>query len=273
MQGPVINNDEVTTIEVVDSIKKYYPNAEVVLSTWENENVLGINYDRVILSKDPGCFSTSDGLVVNLNRQIVSTIEGLKVAKNNIVVKMRTDTVITSGNLNGFIEKINLKAKHFKNYILVSELFTRDPLKIDILFHPSDLFLVGKKSDLINLFSIKLSSKNDLLDDNGKFKVFPEQYIWLQYLLQYCKVNYFNRLKRTFRNLLESEKILHSNFIILSSDSLGVSFIHRIHNGWMFEKIHKEKLSFYYIRFRPFIDVLTIVRIFRIKVLYMLRKL
>ena len=106
VQGPVINTEAITTIQVVDSIRFFYPSAEIILSTWENENTTGIGYDKIVINKDPGCFQRNDGLLINVNRQIVSTYEGLKVAENNFVVKLRTDTKIISNGIFEVLSKL-----------------------------------------------------------------------------------------------------------------------------------------------------------------------
>lgn len=271
VQGPIINTEEVTTSQVVDSIRHFYPNSEIILSTWENENTTGIGYDKIVINKDPGCFQRNDGLLINVNRQIVSTHEGLKVAENNLVVKLRTDTKIIN---NGILEVLNKlkKAKFFENYIVISELFTRDPIKIGLLFHPSDLIYIGYKNDLLKLFSISLAFKDDMLDKDGNFGICPEQYIWLKYLLNQYNLNFFKNNSLSFRNIYLSEKLLHSNFIILKSKTLGINFTEKIKKGWMYEKVHHEKLSKFYVKFRYFIDILILFRIFKFRLLQILKK-
>jgi hypothetical protein len=60
----------------LQSIRKYLPDAEIILSTWEGSNVDGLEYDILILNEDPGykkhCRDN------NTNRQLVSIQGGLK---------------------------------------------------------------------------------------------------------------------------------------------------------------------------------------------------
>jgi hypothetical protein len=261
VQGPVVNNQEITSVGVVESIRYFYPRAEIILSTWEGEDISGINYDKLILNKDPGFFRRNDGLLINVNRQIISTLEGLKLATNDIVVKIRTDTIVTN-NLLCQIFQNNKKAKYFENYLIITELFTRDPLKINLLFHPSDLLLLGKKNDLIRLFSISLAEKHELINEKGISILAPEQYIWLKYLFQFENLNLFNRLSPTTMNIILSEKLLHSNFLILKDESLGIKFTNRINDGWQKDKVHNHKLSRFYFKWSKLLGVLIITRIY-----------
>ena len=265
VQGPVINTEAITTIQVVDSIRFFYPSAEIILSTWENENTTGIGYDKIVINKDPGCFQRNDGLLINVNRQIVSTYEGLKVAENNFVVKLRTDTKIISNGIFEVLSKLK-EAKLFDNYVAVSELFTRDPFKINLLFHPSDLIYIGYQNDLLKLFSIKLASKDDMLNKNGNSIICPEQYIWLRYLLDHHNLNFFLNKSTSFRNIFLSEKLLHSNFMIFNSKTLGIDFTEKIKNGWMHQKVHLERLSIFCVKFQFFIEILIFIRLIKYKI-------
>ena len=76
VQGAI---DKDYTSKCLASIRKYLPEAEIILSTWEGCDVEGLDYDNLLLNKDPG---TSDLIRKypfehpnNVNRQIVSTIE------------------------------------------------------------------------------------------------------------------------------------------------------------------------------------------------------
>jgi len=42
IQGPIVPDGPFSTINVCGSIRKYFPDSEIVLSTWENEIVTKI---------------------------------------------------------------------------------------------------------------------------------------------------------------------------------------------------------------------------------------
>ena len=50
VQGAV---DPILTTQCLTSIRKHLPQAEIILSTWEDEIVSGLSYDKVILSQAP----------------------------------------------------------------------------------------------------------------------------------------------------------------------------------------------------------------------------
>ena len=76
VQG-AINKEE--TPKCLKSIRKFLPEAEIILSTWEGSDISAIDglYDVLLLNKDPGCgyyYKNESGIKSNnLNRQLVST--------------------------------------------------------------------------------------------------------------------------------------------------------------------------------------------------------
>lgn len=56
-------------------------NSEIVLSTWKNDDVSGLDYDKLVLSEDPG-----DNSICNINRQIVSRLAWIKLASRKCVL-------------------------------------------------------------------------------------------------------------------------------------------------------------------------------------------
>jgi hypothetical protein len=51
VQGPIYQD---ITDKVCESIREYFPECEIVLSTWEGSSIEGLKYDKVVFSKDPG---------------------------------------------------------------------------------------------------------------------------------------------------------------------------------------------------------------------------
>ena len=100
VQGAV-NNEYIAV--VIDSIKKYLPKSEVVLSTWEGSNVENLKYDVLVLNEDPGSVNfyraedselpgwIDKNLQHNLSRQIVSSRNGIEKANIKYVLKILTN--------------------------------------------------------------------------------------------------------------------------------------------------------------------------------------
>lgn len=77
------------------SIRKHFPDAEIILSTWEGENVNITNCNKIIYNKAPGAeIFTMDKKRQNQNRQIVSTKNGILDTHRKYVLKLRSDIKI-----------------------------------------------------------------------------------------------------------------------------------------------------------------------------------
>ena len=51
VQGAI---DQINTPKCLRSIRKRLPGAEIILSTWEGSPIDGLDYDKLVLNKDPG---------------------------------------------------------------------------------------------------------------------------------------------------------------------------------------------------------------------------
>ena len=129
VQGPIHKR---RTKKCLQSIRKNLPNAEIILSTWEDSNVDGLDYDILILNKDVGGVLQSKfkskKQFCNLNRMILSTNEGIKKVDRQYVLKLRTDAYINNTNfLNmfGTFPKRCDKYKLFDERILASTLYSK----------------------------------------------------------------------------------------------------------------------------------------------------
>ena len=192
VQGAV---DKKKTLKCLKSLRKKLPDAEIILSTWIGSDVTIFKglYDILVFNDDPGSYNMSEVTwkTNNVNRQIVSTINGVKKATRKYVLKLRTDLVI---NNTDFLKHYNEIMKNplkrekpysvFKNRVMIDTYFTRNSeynscTQCGLCFHPSDLWLFGLKDDIENLFDIPLQNEF-IVNLNGiKFQYrTPEQYIW-----------------------------------------------------------------------------------------------
>ena len=85
------------------SVRKYLPEAQIILSTWNGSDISHFDglYDEIVLSDDPGAviFDIKDKKTNSLNRILVSSREGIKVAKKTYVLRIRTDLILKNNNL------------------------------------------------------------------------------------------------------------------------------------------------------------------------------
>lgn len=225
----------------VASIRKLMPSCKIILSTWEGEKVpKNLLVDKIIYNNDPSYYTrdcTETGKKNNVNRQIVSTIEGINEVETSLVLKLRTDFILT--NLN-FIKEFNKYRKFDKKYriferrILCSMFDTRMPYGqyYNLPFHVGDLFYFGLKDDLKNLFEIPLVTNKEFTwfadhtnivpDTFAKNKYNAEQSIWINCLKKNnrkVKCEYSTHINEEIA--VESDKYLVNNFEPFSFKKFG----------------------------------------------------
>ena len=182
VQGLVDNE---ITKKCIKSIREVLPGSNIILSTWKNSKVEGIDYDKIILNEDPGHYfrrvELIDGKLAkkkvnNINRQIVSTQNGLKAVTTKYSLKLRTDFLITHDQFkNKFetIQSLNIFEKNyqiFKKRVICCQCGTHSVRKgkFYLPFHYSDFAHFGLTVDLLNLFEIPLATMDELtyFEDN-----------------------------------------------------------------------------------------------------------
>ena len=107
--GKSIKNEEISVVvsgaiykdqtsRCLKSIYEKLPGAEVILSTWKGSKFDGLQYDKVVFSEDPGAGKlwNEEKILLdnNMDRAIVSILEGIKNATRRYVLKVRTDLEI-----------------------------------------------------------------------------------------------------------------------------------------------------------------------------------
>ena len=122
---------------------------DIIISTWEYEKEkitsLPLN-ERIhfVLSELPA----HDG-GGNVNYQIISSAEGLKLCTTPTAVKMRSDQTIALEDMEKLYKFYN--KFHEKNEIFVLGIGTHFP------YHPQDHVFWGNKEDVMNLFTVPQS--------------------------------------------------------------------------------------------------------------------
>lgn len=229
-------------------VRKIYPKSEIILSTWkvseETKVILEKLLDKLniilVFSNDPGPLVLKDKKVrwvTNINRMIISSLNGIKCSSREYVVKLRTDSFFYNRNLASILSKKNLIEKKFlrsKNSSLFSErmincnLFARHSRSYKpFLFHPGDIMLLGRRQDLIDLFDLPLAD-NKIFEVIFRFPIFslmkyvPEQYIWVMYIKKkigkevFLGNDHYNK-----KLMLLSEEYYINNFVPLNCQQLG----------------------------------------------------
>ena len=227
VQGPISSLTKKTTA----SIRFYYPQSTIIISTWKNSKLEDLDYDSAILSEDPGGVDAKvSGGITNTLRQIISTFEGLKKCNTEYAVKIRSDMVFYGKSLPVYYEKFNnLKrnSKIFFSRVLILENGTLNPRGLyEMPYHFGDWFYFGKTSDIKKIFDIDFSKKEEL--ENAfywKKKEFPKNNINKKYYMRYRieTIHTYFHIKKKIKNIL-----LHSNDV--SSDNIKQSEFHLVND-------------------------------------------
>ena len=180
VQGPIAYmKQENLTLNLISSIKKFFPNSKILLSTWDNPNLHEIPFlDYLVVNLDPGAEIFLDNPVTfnNVNRQIVSTYEGLKRVKTKFAVKVRSDLIFTNNRILNSLRNIDFAGRNteysvLRNHIVVSNQTSINPKRGQVLpFHICDWIWAGRVDDLLDVWKIPLMPDNE-------FRFFAEEYV------------------------------------------------------------------------------------------------
>ncbi|WP_318441507.1 WavE lipopolysaccharide synthesis family protein [Photobacterium leiognathi] len=252
IQGPVNSyqerkQEEGVTKKCIESIRRYLPGSKVILSTWEGQNCEGLEPDILLLNKDPGgniVAYDEDGnsKKLNFNRQIVSTLEGLKIVKTPYVVKIRSDNFLTdnkfvfeqkkyshrNSNDSVFDERIVINTSYFRLYADGQE----------VIMHPSDFFHYGRTVDVIKIWDIPLFDdlvydldKKGLYQDNwSPYKSLHAEQVYCERWLSQLDGNapkLTDRYDNSYKNKKYWLRFIASNFIILEPEQIGLGLVKR----------------------------------------------
>ena len=240
VQGAV-NND---TKKCLKSIRKYLPHAEIILSTWEGTNVNGLTYDILVENKDPGCvlICPKTKLYNNLNRQLLSTQNGLKKVNRKYTLKFRTDFYLTGRDFLKYFDKFpvrNEKFSIFKHRVIVSSVYSRLTSEpgVPMPFHPSDFFFFGLSEDVKSYFEgTPLEEEKNMANypflhpDKMPYKIksltekyAPEQYLCFMFLKRhFTDIKFEDWTDWNDENIEFSKNIDINNFIFLGYPESGI---------------------------------------------------
>ncbi len=244
VQGPVQTlkgreQEEGITHKCLTSVRAYLPGAHIILSTWPGQELSGLDYDELVISEDPGPNVRdfhSDGRpqYYNNNRQIVSTLAGLRQVATPYAIKLRSDNYLTG---NGFVELQRQyparcdSHKIFRERVVVSNVFTRRYAKgYKVAFHLSDFFYYGLTEDLLAIWDLELL-EDVSPDEAAKANVLAQGFImdctqmfWLRTLKKFNDTIKLDGLLDNSRENLELSDLYYANNLIIASpEELGLS--------------------------------------------------
>lgn len=254
VQGPIVKSNSFT-YETLKLYKFKYPNAIIILSTWEEYREEVNSWSRklgiiILINSKPQISGFS-----NINLQIVSSRNGINKAKElgaEYVIKTRTDQRFYADSVDQYLINIlntfpiNSNIPKQKNRILGLSLNT---FKYR-MYGLSDMFTFGHISDMLLYWDITLDERTFDTEDIKKFNQTLRTFAnW-----RICEVYLMTEfLQKTNHKLLwtieDSWKAFSNQFCIIDSKSIDLYWgkYNLLEDRWLNydDKINKyEELSF-----------------------------
>ncbi|WP_454866428.1 WavE lipopolysaccharide synthesis family protein [Pseudomonas umsongensis] len=239
IQGAIFENGVNIAEQVVGSVRKWLPDAQIILCTHDDLPQLSFVDVTLVKAVPANSFVDINGNCNNVNKLIASMTSGLELATREYCIKLRTDHVLVDGSMLCCIAAMASnaeKAQLFHRKIGVSNLFLRNPLKMPYLFHLTDTLQYGRTEDLRKLWSIGQLPENFLYLQNGprinpigtfqgftSFRLLPEQAIFLRFAQKNGLALDLEHISHTSFKLFNAwEELLLNNFEVHDWQSLGV---------------------------------------------------
>lgn len=247
VQGPV---KEKWTRFCLNSIRKNLKDATIILSTWENQKLDGLSYDKLLINEDPEVAPLQEGHVnfFNLNRQLVSTINGIKNTNTAYCLKLRSDQIINNSSFLKYFKKFDKFDNKYKcfNERIISFSYMPSFVKNERFydFFLNDYTFFGYTKDLFTFFDVPLMSMDDLYywknknfsyvnehpemiikDENEKmnYRYHAEQYCLVFLAKKYLNKDVKDMFDLTQENVELSKDLIVNNFVPLNRFRLGIS--------------------------------------------------
>lgn len=253
VQGPVVgilSKEErvsATTAEVLRSVRAIMPDAELILSTWRGQELENLDYDEIVLSDDPGAScDRSLSSSANILRQIRSSQAGLSRATRRYALKLRSDTSLISSAFLACWDSYRSKGMKpvvFDERILVSAIFTPNPLHCPSPYWVSDFFAFGRREDVQKLWDVPFGEIQRLFDEDEKRKVGAGNVVTsrtnlnAEQRLVLCMMGKHG-IRESVKTittinvllLMRSEKFIASHFIPVDPEDYGFNLPDRFHS-------------------------------------------
>ena len=242
------------TVRCLVSLRRHLPGAEVILSTWEGTDVAGLDFDLLILNKDPGAINYNKTHPNNLNRQLLSTKAGLEKASRPNTLKLRSDMALTGS---GFLRTFDAFPARDERYTLFSHrlaacLMFSTKNEIDrrgnVLwrpFHVSDWWYFGCIEDIEALFSAAPVLEPDfshyfetrakpagkpVISPDAMWRMSPEQYFLSQLVRKrFPTLRFADMFDYDEATVELSARIVVNNFLILDEKESGIKMLKSVY--------------------------------------------
>lgn len=245
IQGPYFEFGQNNSNKNIQILKKNFPDANILISTWKNQNNFKLDSnDKIIFNDDPGTVidnhKGSATIGSNILRQIVSVKNGLEKINTKYTLKIRSDCYFSSDK----IIKLNLKKfqrnekyKILDDRIIISSIGSLNQRNTNILYNYSDWFNLGLTNDLRKIWSnvnideedknyfTKFSFKRkNIYGKNWDLKFTAEQFIYFKSISKFIENNIIHAHDYTKDKLTVAENYLINNYYLVDPDQINFIF-------------------------------------------------
>ena len=235
------------TAKCLKSLREHFPYAEIIFSTYDDEDVFGLDFDVLVQSADPNATLLSGKMYNNINRILTTTRAGLEKVSRKYCLKIRSDLMFDNDKiLSDIASQFPLRDKQysiFKERVLFYCLWSRKFEYIDhkyyiqTPFHLSDWLCFGLSEDIKNFFSdIPLTDEPEysyyfknsenraqyMFEPNVTWKFPPEQYFTTTFFGRFFEQANMKSLQDVTAKKVElSRKIFASNVVVCGYKECG----------------------------------------------------
>ena len=254
VSGPVIMLDSENpggaafnaTIASCKSIRGKMPEAEIVFSTWPDEDVEGVDCDILIRSADPGGADNMDG--GNVNRQICSRRAGIEAATRKYVLAMRSESHIINLDFLDYWDKYNdysddTEYKFLKKRVLIPATM---PANRASYFHMGDWYYFGIKEDVLELWSLPYWKKGSRNVKKEDLMYNPHRYVITEFVRQHHELHFDIRSDINSTNREIYEKVLANNFVVIGFLEYGLDSYKYFYPKTYKWKIDQVEINYYH---------------------------
>lgn len=242
ISGPILGTEKDKksyTRQACNSARSTFPNAEIILSTWEGEDVSSLNFDKCIYNSDPG-----PNINENTNRQICSRRSGIQNASREYVLSIRSDSVIKNTNFLSYIDRFTSNSGKFKfvlNRIVIPATY---PASRGELFHIGDWYFFGHKADVLNLWDIPYMDDKQYNQFPNDIFFNPHRYLITEFVKKYYKLKFRKITDINEENKKIYENVIAENFVVTGFYEFGIISLKYPLSGSFFSKLFHKEVSY-----------------------------
>ena len=235
IQGPLHRGKPEGLERCLASIRTHLPEAEIIISTAETEDVTGLDSDVVVVvTPDPGCIEDVNGSRYNLNRQVRTTASGLARASRPYALKFRADHALEGSRICSLPAGASADGP---GPITLTSLFVRNPEKYPVIYHASDVVMFGRTGDMREFWDDTLFEDGEVCFGEpshppfgscwsySRIRLVPEQALtlrWLRRRGEVCDLGHPSDIDEA--QLQHWGQCLVRHFTLLDWQTSGVSF-------------------------------------------------